>query len=83
VFRYRRTGYTYTDNRLVVSHYSPGCQFPVKILPLAHQAKINFEAYPAKFEAPTCTNFTKDDGRTIAVTNNREGGLNGAVLYNY
>ena len=31
---------------------------------------LDFEAYLAKFEASTCTKFTKDDCRTIAVTTN-------------
>jgi len=33
----------------------------------------DFEAYFAKFEASACTKFTKDDCRTIAVTNKRLG----------
>ena len=46
---------------------------PVKILPLAYPAKINFEECLAKFEASTSTKFTKDDCRTITVTNKRLG----------
>ena len=34
---------------------------------------IDFEAYLAKFEVSTYTKFTKDDCRTIAVTNKRLG----------
>jgi len=45
----------------------------MKILPLAHPVKIDFEAYLTKFEVSTCFKFTKYDCRTIAVTNKRLG----------